>query len=253
MTDTSEAGARPQGRHGRHRRRLARLVAALAVAGGVVTTGGAPAADAQAGCSDVEIVTARGTWEPQDAAFLLPQVANRIRTGLTGMSVSVYDVRYPAQPSFATSAPQGVTDLVNHVNAEAVSCPNQRYVLLGYSQGGLVVGDSLVAPSGRAYRQTGPTLSAAAASRIEAVGMYGSMRFTGGEPYNAGNHNPARSSALPRPRGALNAYADRIIDYCYDNDWVCQNTGSFITHLGYIWDGTAQQEVATFAVNEVRS
>jgi hypothetical protein len=250
MTEGTEARARP---HGRHRRRLARLVAALAVAGGVVTTGGPPAADAQAGCSDVEVVTARGTWEPQDAAFLLPQVANRIRTGLTGMSVSVYDVRYPAQPSFATSAPQGVTDLVNHVNAEAVSCPNQRYVLLGYSQGGLVVGDSLVAPSGRAYRQTGPTLSTAAASRIEAVGMYGSMRFTAGEPFNAGNHNPARSSMLPRTRGALNAYGDRIIDYCYDNDWVCQNTGSFITHLGYIWDGTAQQEVATFAVNEVRA
>lgn len=246
MIDGSEERARPR------RRRLARLAAALAVAGAVVTTGG-PAADAQAGCSDVEVVTARGTWEPQDAAFLLPQVANRIRSGLTGTSVSVYDVRYPAQPSFATSAPQGVADLVNHVNAESVSCPDQRYVLLGYSQGGLVVGDALVAPSGRAYTQSGPTLTGTAASRIEAVGMYGSMRFTAGEAYNAGNHNRTRSSMLPRPRGALNAYADRIIDYCYDNDWVCQNTGSFITHLGYIWDGTAQQEVATFAVNEVRS
>lgn len=246
MFQGSDGRARPR------RRRVARLAASLAVAGAVVTTGG-PAADAQADCSDVEVVTARGTWEPQDAAFLLPQVADRIESGLTGMSVSVYDVRYPAQPSFSTSAPQGVTDLVNHVNAEAQSCPDQRYVLLGYSQGALVVGDALVAPSGRAYRQTGPTLSSAATQRIEAVGMYGSMRFTGGEPYNAGDHDPARSSALPRPRGALSAYADRTIDYCYSNDWVCQNSGSFITHLGYIWDSEAQQEVADFAVEQVRS
>ena len=32
----------------------------------------------------------------------------------------------------------------------------------------------------------------------------------------------------------------------------CQNSGSFITHLMYIFDGTAQQAVATFVVNHVR-
>jgi hypothetical protein len=246
MLDESLGRTRSRVRH-----RVARLVAGLAVAAAVVTTG-APAADAQVGCSDVEIVTARGTWEPQNAAFLLPQVANRIRSGLTGMNVSVYDVVYPAQPSFNTSAPQGVRDLVNHVNAEAQQCPNQRFVLLGYSQGGLVVVDSVVAPARRAYVTTGPELSAAATQRIEAIGTFGSMRFTAGEPYNAGNPEAGRQSLLPRQRGALDAYADRTIEYCYRGDWVCQNTGSFITHLMYIFDGTAQQAVATFVVNHVR-
>jgi Cutinase len=249
MLDESLGRSRP-----RFRRRLARLAAALAVAAGVVSTGGplTDVADAQAGCSDIEIVTARGTWEPQNAAFLLPQVANRIRSGLAGRNVSVYDTVYPAQPSFNTSAPQGVRDLVNHVNQEAQQCPNQRFVLLGYSQGGLVVTDALLPPSARAYNNTTPTLSSAATSRIAAVGTYGSMRFTAGESFNAGNPEPNRQSMLPRQRGALNAYADRIIEYCYQGDWVCQNTGSFITHLMYIFDGTAQQAVATFVINKVR-
>jgi cutinase len=249
MLDESLGRSRP-----RFRRRLARLAAALAVAAGVVSTGGplTDVADAQTGCSDIEIVTARGTWEPQNAAFLLPQVANRIRSGLAGRNVSVYDTVYPAQPSFNTSAPQGVRDLVNHVNQEAQQCPNQRFVLLGYSQGGLVVTDALLPPSARAYNNTTPTLSSAATSRIAAVGTYGSMRFTAGESFNAGNPEPNRQSMLPRQRGALNAYADRIIEYCYQGDWVCQNTGSFITHLMYIFDGTAQQAVATFVINKVR-
>jgi hypothetical protein len=249
MLDESLGRSRP-----RVRRRLARLAAALAVAAGVVSTGGpvADVADAQVGCSDIEIVTARGTWEPQNSAFLLPQVANRIRSGLAGRNVTVYDTVYPAQPSFNTSAPQGVRDLVNHVNQEAQQCPNQRFVLLGYSQGGLVVTDALLPPSARAYNTTTPTLSSAATSRIAAVGTYGSMRFTAGESFNAGNPEANRQSMLPRQRGALNAYADRIIEYCYQGDWVCQNTGSFITHLMYIFDGTAQQAVATFVVNHVR-
>jgi pimeloyl-ACP methyl ester carboxylesterase len=249
MLDESSGRSRP-----RVRRRLARLAAALAVAAGVVSTGGpvADVADAQVGCSDIEIVTARGTWEPQNAAFLLPQVANRIRSGLAGRNVSVYDVVYPAQPSFNTSAPQGVTNLVNHVNQEAQQCPNQRFVLLGYSQGGLVVTDALLPPSARAYTSTTPTLSSAATSRIAAVGTYGSMRFTAGESFNAGDPEPNRQSMLPRQRGALSAYADRTIEYCYRGDWVCQNTGSFITHLMYIFDGTAQQAVATFVINHVR-
>ena len=249
MLDEALGRTRP-----RVRRRLARLVAVLAVAAAVVSTGGpvTDVAGAQTGCSDIEIVTARGTWEPQNAAFLLPSVANRIRSGLAGRNVSVYDVVYPAQPSFNTSAPVGINDLINHVNQEASQCPNQRFVLLGYSQGGLVVADSLVSPAQRAYTRTGPTLSTAATSRIAAIGTYGSMRFTAGEPYNAGSPEAGKQSMLPRQRGALNAYADRIIEYCYQGDWVCQNSGSFITHLMYIFDGTAQQAVATFVVNHVR-
>jgi pimeloyl-ACP methyl ester carboxylesterase len=249
MLDESVGRTRP-----RVRRRLARLVAAMAVAAGIVGTGGpvADVAGAQTGCSDIEIVMARGTWEPQNAAFLLPQVANRIRSGLTGRNVSVYDTVYPAQPSFNTSAPQGVTDLVNHVNQKASQCPNQRYVLLGYSQGGLVVTDALLPPAARAYNNRTPTLSSAATSRIAAVGTYGSMRFTAGESFNAGSPEAGKQSMLPRQRGALNAYADRTIEYCYQGDWVCQNSGSFITHLMYIFDGTAQQAVATFVVNHVR-
>jgi hypothetical protein len=237
---------------GRSRRGLVRLAAGMVIASTLVTTGGSPS-DAQVGCTSYEIVMARGTWEPQDSAFLLPQVANRIRSQLGNAQTTVYDVRYPAQPDFATSAPQGITDLINHVNTRAAQCPSQRYILLGYSQGGLVVSDALSAPAARAYGATGGTLSAGASSRIAAVGTFGSMRFTAGETFNAGTPQAGRQSLLPRRPGTLTAYASRIMDYCYDGDWVCQNTGSFLTHIGYIFDGTAQQTVADFAVRTART
>lgn len=234
----------------RTRQRIAAVLAGLAIATTVLVTG-SPAADAQAGCTQVEIVTARGTWEPQNSSYLLTQVANRVRTGLTGVTTSTYDVVYPAQPSFNTSAPQGVTNLISHLNTEAAQCPDQRYILMGYSQGGLVVSDALV-NTGRAYGGTG-TLSAEAASRIAAIGNFGSMRFTAGQPYNAGTPEAGRQSLLPVPPGALSAYASRMMDYCYNDDWVCQGDGSFLTHIMYIFDGTAQQAVATFVVNKYRS
>jgi pimeloyl-ACP methyl ester carboxylesterase len=243
---------RPRHAHRGARRVVARLLALAATAGTAVVVGGPPSpADAQIGCAAVEIVTARGTWEPQNSSYLLSQVANRVRQGLVGVNVATYDVVYPAQPSFNTSAPQGVTNLVNHLNTEAQQCPNQRYILMGYSQGGLVVVDSLL-NTGRAYGGTG-TLSSAAASRIAAIGNFGSMRFTAGMPYNAGTPEAGRQSLLPLQPGALSAYADKMMDYCYNDDWVCQGDGSFLTHLWYIFDGTAQQAVATFVVNEYRS
>ena len=84
---------------GRSGGRLARIAVGMVIAGTVVATGGAPAG-AQVGCTSYDIVMARGTWEPQDAAYLLPQVANRIRSQLGTAQTSVYDVRYPAQPDF---------------------------------------------------------------------------------------------------------------------------------------------------------
>jgi pimeloyl-ACP methyl ester carboxylesterase len=240
------------------RQRVARLIAGVVIASTVLVSGSS-GADAQIGCSQVEIVTARGTWEPQNAAFLLPQVANRVRTGLTGVSTSVYDVVYPAQPSFATSAPQGVTNLISHVNAETQQCPNQKYILLGYSQGGLVTSDSLVS-TGRAYGGTG-TLSSAAAANIVAIGNFGSMRFTAGQSYNKGTPEAGKQSLLPVQPGALSAYADKFIDYCYNDDWVCQGDGTFLHHLWYIFDTGntvsastgSQKVVADFVVAEFRA
>lgn len=67
--------------------------------------------------------------------------------------------------------------------------------------------------------------------RIVGIGMFGSMRFTDGESYNAGSHvnGSGRESTAPRTPGELAEFEDRIIDYCYTDDWVCEDTGSFLT------------------------
>jgi len=222
--------------------------AALAAAGAVV----AVAPPAQAACADVSIISARGTGEPQEGSWLLQPMGERIRTGLTGLNTTYTELQYPARLTFDTSATEGVTNLVRLLNTSAQECPDQRYVLLGYSQGGGVVGDALLPNGQRIWGKNAPQVSSAASSRIAAIVMFGEMRFTASDPFNVGDFDPNKESIRPRPRGALNAYADRIRNYCVADDFVCQDPGSTLAHLRYFVNGMPR-DGADFAVSKVRA
>lgn len=83
--------------------------------------------------------TARGTSEPNfepNGKFGLvvgdPVVSNvsRIIPGARG-----YPEQYPASTSVVTGGVQGRRDVVNRLNRQSALCPNQRFALVGYSQG----------------------------------------------------------------------------------------------------------------------
>ncbi|MBX6765965.1 MAG: cutinase family protein [Actinomadura rubrobrunea] len=237
-------------------RRVRRIVhgaaaTALAAAGvSGLSPLGASAATAD-DCATVSVISARGTWEPQDGSWLLKPMGDQI---LQRFPQGTYtELPYPAQTPFDASAPVGVGNLISTLNAEAARCPDQRYVLLGYSQGAGVVGDALAAPSARIWGRDKGTVSAAASSRIAAIVLFGDIRFKAGEPYNVGTFEPGKESGNPppRPAGALSAYASRIQDYCVKNDFVCQGTGDFIAHLEYFVNGMPSQGVA-FAVSKLQ-
>lgn len=48
-----------------------------------------------------------------------------------------------ADTNFATGPAIGAADLVRHVNNRLATCPNTKFVLIGYSQGAMVTGKSL--------------------------------------------------------------------------------------------------------------
>jgi hypothetical protein len=95
-------------------------------------------------------------------------------------------------------------------------------VLLGWSQGAQVIGDTLDRPEHRLAARDAPALSPAAAARIAAIVLYGNPRFTAAQPYNAGTFAPDLEGTDPRPPGALSHYDDRIRDYCARDDLACQ-------------------------------
>ncbi|GIE94559.1 cutinase family protein [Paractinoplanes rishiriensis] len=201
----------------------------------VLTTGGAVFAAgpaAAAACSDVEVVVARGTGEPGNLGIIVGDpVFSAIERRLTGRTATSHAVDYPASVA-ANSPTDGNRALVSHVTGQAQACPAQRFVLVGYSQGANVVGNSLGTSSAGAA-VGGPvvaTLPASIEPRVSAVLVFG---------------YPLRKLG----RGITGTYAARTLDICADNDIVCDPDGSSVlAHLAYL--GNADQ-AATFAVNRL--
>jgi hypothetical protein len=249
MTHTRHAGERAS----RHRIRSAVLALAVALglgAVGIAGPAGTAPAGAQAACTPVELVIARETGSSQGSSWLLTGIARSISTRIGGQT-STYHVNYPASWDFIGSVPQGVTDLVRHLNEQAARCPDQKFVLLGYSQGAMVIGDALASPIDRTM---GPSqvLSGDAASSVAAVVAFGDPRFRSGESYNAGNPAAGANGVYPRRQGALSQFAGRIRDYCASGDPVCQSGSvNYIAHAGYVWDFAAQADAASFVDSKV--
>lgn len=206
------------------------VTAGLAAAGLAVAT--APVA-AAAPCTDVDVPVARGTFEPGTLGFIVGDpVYQAVQDRLRPRSVSGYRVDYPADLGEPASVQKGNTDLVDHVKAQAAACPQQRFVLVGYSQGANVVDNSLGISSDGAV-VGGPivaTIPAELAPRVAAVLLFG---------------NPIRAIG----RQVTGTYQSRTKDYCADGDPICQPGGAnFLAHLSYGGDAS---DAAAFAASKL--
>lgn len=212
--------------------RIRMCLAALSLAGGAGFAGlSAPPALAAA-CSDVEVVAARGTFEPGTLGFIVGDpVYSALQKKAAGKNVSSYKVNYPADLS-PTSAAQGNLDLVNHVKSQAAACPNQKFVLVGYSQGANVVDNSIGISSAGAVVGSPivATLPAAVEPKVAAVLLFG---------------NPIRALG----KSVTGTYQSRTLDLCAAGDPVCENGGGDVgAHLSYRDDA---EEAAAFAAGRL--
>ncbi|MEV0686235.1 cutinase family protein [Nocardia sp. NPDC050378] len=199
------------------------LVLSAAVLAGTVTGVAAPASAQAAGCVDVHVVAARGTNEPGGVWSrykLGTVVGNPVFAAIDdalARSTNAYRVQYPASHEQPASVQAGNRDLVDHVVERAAACPDQKFVLVGYSQGANVV-DNSIGVSSEGARVGGPivaTLPVELAPRIAAILLFG---------------NPIRGMG----REVTGLYADRTYDVCNDNDPVCDPQGTdWNVHLQY--------------------
>ncbi|MFI6931990.1 cutinase family protein [Streptomyces sp. NPDC050287] len=220
--------------------RIRLCLAALSLVGGAglatvlapSATATTTAASAAAACTDIDVVSARGTFEPGRLGLIVGDpVFSSLQRKVTGKTLSSYAVNYPADLSL-TSAAQGNRDLVNHVQSQAASCPNQRFVLVGYSQGANVVDNSIGISSAGAVVGSPivATLPAAVEPKVAAVLLFG---------------NPIRAIG----KSVTGTYQSRTIDFCANGDPVCQAGGAnTAAHLGYSANADA---AATFAAGKV--
>ena len=201
-------------------------------------------------CTPYLAVTVRGTGEPKKGQLLSP--VSRAISDARPDTVEIVDLDYPASTEVHESAGLGVFTLVKMLNQQALACPEQRFALLGYSQGALVIGDALVGTDFRTVGAEVGELSQSASDGILAVVLYGDPRFVGAEPFNVGTYNPEVSGLLAREAGALDAYAERTADFCERRDFVCQST-VVLDEEGHVlyFDNGMQEEGAEFIIDRL--
>jgi len=156
------------------------------------------------GCAQLEIIAARGTTEPGDFGIVVgdPLIA-RVKRDLPGVQVRGYPVQYPASLSSALSD-AGRKDVLARLASQSKECPDEKFALVGYSQGGMVVQSSL--------SRIPPELQ----SKVVAVALYG-----------AGNGSSVAAS-----------FKDKTIANCAPGDFACPSSGSGAGHVSYNNKGT---------------
>jgi cutinase len=203
-----------------------------------------PSASA-APCPDVEIVFARGTFEPPGVGGVGQAFVDSLRSKVGAKSVDVYPVNYPASLDFATAA-SGVIDASNRVRDTAARCPNTAMVLGGFSQGAAVAGyitaDAVPAGFNLPAGITGP-MPLEVADHVAAVALFG-------KPSN-GFLQTINTAAPPINVGRL--YSGKTLDLCIAQDPICAPDGNDNgTHNLYAVNGMTEQ-AADFAAQQVSS
>lgn len=216
---------------------IAAVIAALAVS---------PAAQAApSSCADVEVIFARGTFEPAGAGRVGDAFVQALRNRLADQTVEVYAVGYPASLDFARAA-DGVLDAANRIKDVANRCPATEIVLGGYSQGAAVnayvTADTVPAGLTLPHGLNGP-LPAELADHVAAVALFG-------KPSN-GILRLLQRDAPPIVIGA--PYQGKTIDLCAPADPIC-DLGSLnrAAHSVYAVNGMAEQ-AADFTARRLQS
>lgn len=209
--------------------RVSFALAAVAASGSMtMATAFTPSAAAAAGCADFDVVIARGTNEAGALGVVVGGPVYRALQQKLDGSTSAYRVDYPASFDQPASVQAGNRDLVEHVTKQAASCPGQRFILVGYSQGANVV-DNSIGISSDGAKVGGPivaTLPASVEPKVTALLLFG---------------NPIRSIG----REVTGTYGTRTFDSCAVGDPICERGGTNMrAHMSYGAEASAAAEFA---------
>jgi cutinase len=224
---------------------------AVLIAACAVPIAPAPAATAQP-CPDVEVVFARGTYEPPGVGGPGQSFVDALRTRAGERSVEVYPVNYPASGNFgdriefARTVVDGIRNATDHIEATAKDCPKTKMVLGGYSQGAAVAAYATAAtvPDGipPEYKQYIPEpMAPEIADHVASVVLLGT-------PSNEFIRDIGAPAMVIGPR-----YKDKTIELCEPGDTICDGTPAGVpnfAHTAYVFNGMPGQ-AADFTVGRL--
>ncbi|MDQ3629615.1 MAG: cutinase family protein [Actinomycetota bacterium] len=209
----------------RVRNLLAAAVAATTLGTGLAATSATAAPAPADGCADVEVIGVRGTTEAPGFGNLLQPMADDI-AAQSAQTVSLYALPYPATFNYLYSLNEGRAALQSRLTTESAACPGKEFVLLGYSQGAHVIGNS--------FDPVGTQLPAEVTDGVRAVALFGDPSFQGDEGYNRRTYDVDQNGIFARRAGALAPIAGVSAAWCDAGDVVCQAGDFGYTHGGYL-------------------
>ena len=166
-------------------------------------------------CKDVQFFGAHGVGEGGGTGSLKDQMGEVAAdtwdkfSSKAKVSVGVTAVRYPKVDAVPFVSDLGTwsivqkavseanTELASEVNAHFIGCPNERFILVGYSEGAWVIGEFL------------RTAGSATLKRVAGVVLYGDPQFDPTGILRSFPGLPAFGPPYVPP-----AVADRFVSYC---------------------------------------
>ena len=236
----------------RRSRRRGAMVVLTAASGLVLTALAAPGASAvtapSSGCAAVNIITARASTESPGEGItgsLVTQIVNS-----STQTVSHEAVVYPATlTNYTSSESQGVTNAEQELTTAVQNCPNQKEVLLGYSQGAEVSMDVIAGNS-----EVGGTVapvSTSISSHVVAIANFGDPGHVVSQAWDLGT--ATRNGLFPRSTSQLKLLSafgsSKISAWCDSNDPYCASGANLEVHLTYL--DRYQNAAASFVLSKI--
>lgn len=238
----------------RPRHRVATLFALTAASGLalIAPTQAGATVFSGSGCAQVNIIVARASTEAQGEG-ITGNLASQVQNA-SAQTVSTEAVVYPATLSnYASSESQGVQNAEQELSTAVSNCPNQKQVLMGYSQGANVVLD-VVTGNAEVHPSTviGPASSTNLSHVVAIVGF--------GDPGNIVNQawdlgtDTTRNGIFPRSSTQLQALTNfgagtSTRSWCDTGDTFCASGNNLNTHLTYL--DRYQNDAANFVLGRI--
>ena len=223
--------------------------ACLSIVAAAACTAARAAAPPASGCAAVNLIVARASTEAAGEGItqsLATQIVNSSK-----QTVSQEAVVYPATlTNYASSESQGVTNAEKELTTAVSNCPNQKEVLLGYSQGAEVSMD-VIAGNSEVSGTVSP-VSTAISSHVVAIANFGDPGHVVGQPWDLGTAKlPGlfpRSSAQVTSLAAFGG-SSKIAAWCDSNDPYCASGVNLTVHLTYL--DRYQDAAASFVLGKI--
>ncbi|EGG02370.1 cutinase [Melampsora larici-populina 98AG31] len=132
---------------------------------------------------------------------------------------SNYEVVYPATVDYNNGPKQGANDALKYITGQKTKCPEQKMVLIGYSEGAMVITQLL-------SKQGFP------AESVSSIILYGNPYWIAGKQWNAGTAKSGKSIAAMTGIKLPPAFGPKTQDICLTGDMICCG-GSMGPHLKY--------------------